>query len=67
VTREQAIVYVQAMTTCAMIEMEGLKAENAHRLNRGAPPQNLSYEFEKIIEKYGIHHNGVLSLFQQAE
>lgn len=64
-TPEQKAAYIQAQTACALIEMEGMKAENQHRITRG---ETIAYDgeaFMAIIEKYGIHNNGVIGFFHE--
>jgi hypothetical protein len=63
-SEEQKVAYIQAMVACALIEMEGMKAENQHRLNCGESIAYGKEQFDGIIERLGIHHNGVLGLFQ---
>ena len=58
---EQNIVYTQGILLQARIELEGMIAENQIRRSLG---QSLAYGEEKflaLIEKYGVHHNGLLN------
>ena len=60
-TNEETIVYINAQTACALIKMEAMKAENMQRQILG---QSMAYnekDFTGLIDKYGIHHNGVLT------
>jgi hypothetical protein len=63
-TDEQKVAYVNAMVACAQIEMAGMQAENQHRMNVGNAVAYGEEAFTAIIEKYGIHHNAVLTVFQ---
>lgn len=65
-TRSEAVAYVQAMTACALAEIEGMKAENTQREKSGYSPAFVFDDFSAVIEKYGIHHNAVIGLFQQS-
>ena len=62
-TPEQKAAYVFAQSVSAMAEIEGMKALNTERDQRG---HTLAYDeaaFLEIPNKYGIHHNAVLTLF----
>jgi hypothetical protein len=55
------VAYVHSQCACAIIEAMGMVAANKERKQRG---HSLAYgeeAFQKVIEKYGIHHNAVLS------
>lgn len=65
-TKDEAVAYVHTQTACAMIEAMGMAAENEHRKACG---QSVAYgeeAFNAIGLKYGIHHNDVLTTFQNA-
>lgn len=62
---EQNAAYVISQSVCAMIEAMGMAAFNQHRLSLG---QSIGYDedaFNKLIEKYGIHHNAVCSVMEE--
>lgn len=61
-TSEQKAAYVNAQMACALIEMEGMKAANAQHPE--AQP-HAKEDFDKVILKYGIHHNGVVTVFNE--
>lgn len=64
--RAETVAYVQAQSACALAEIEAMKAENSYRASCG---NNIAYgedAFLAVIEKYGIHHNAVMKLFQDA-
>lgn len=45
----------------ALIEAMGMVAENQQRIHRGESLAYTEESFNKLIEKHGIHHNGILS------
>jgi len=59
----QKAAYITAMAACAQIEAAAMLAHN-----QAVPPNHHSRyeytEFMALIDKYGIHHNAVLTLFQ---
>lgn len=62
---EQRLVFIQSQIACAMIEMEGMKAENAHRISCG---NSLAYgegEFGGIAQRFCIDHNSVVSYLRK--
>ena len=62
-TEDQKVAYVQAQTVCAMAEIMGMQAENMQRAVLG---DSMAYDadaFFSVIEKYGIHNNAVITLF----
>lgn len=64
-TNEQKAAYVFAQSVAATAAIEGMKAENAIRESEG---KSLAYDgpaFLAVIEEYGIHHNGVLTIFHE--
>ena len=63
-TPEQQVAYIQAQTACAIIEAAGMTAENKQREACGHSMAYVEDDFDAVIQKYGIHHNAVLSLFE---
>ena len=62
-TSDEKVAYINAQVACALIEAEGMKAENAQRAHL---EQSMAYPevaFTDLINKYGIYHNAVLTLF----
>lgn len=58
--KEQKVAFIQAQTVCAYATIEGMKAENQHRLSLG---QTIAYDeeaFFKVASQYGLEHNQVL-------
>jgi len=64
-TGQQKAAYVFAQAVCALAEIEGLKAENMQCEAFGIPMAYDEDAFVAVIEKYGIHHNGVLTICHQ--
>lgn len=62
-TDEQKAAYVFAQAVCAMAEIESMKAANMERDAQGASMAYDEAAFLAVIEKWGIHHNGVLGQF----
>ena len=62
-TENQKAAYIIAQSVSAYAEIESMKALNIYRDRQG---ETIAYDekaFLDVIEKYGIHHNGVLGLF----
>lgn len=65
-TPEQSAAYVNAMTAGMLVEMEGMKAENAVRTHRG---EAIAYDegaFSALVESAGIHRDFLVNLFKEA-
>lgn len=63
----QSAAYAFSMAVCALAEIEGMKAEN---MQREALGQSMAYgeeSFTSVIDKYGIHHNGVITTINEAQ
>lgn len=65
--KQQTIAYFNAQVTCALIEMEGMKAENRQLAAEGKPEVYDHDSFKDIINSYGIGRNAALTLFQNCE
>jgi hypothetical protein len=76
-TPELRAAYVYSQSVAALIEAMGMAAANAqHHLEqaaylaeKGNKPHGTPYtekEFKAVIEKYGIHHNAVVSYMEGA-
>ena len=63
-TPEQQAAYVFAQSVSALIEALGMIGENLDRARRNESPAWRNEEFNGLINKYGIHHNAVIGLFQ---
>ena len=61
---QQKAAYEMAQVVCAQAEIAGMIAENKLReVTYDDAPIYLKKDFDEIINKYAIHHNGVLTLF----
>lgn len=59
----QKAAYIISQTACATIEAQGMAAENWDRAMRSESAAYTEEDFSQLLEKYGIHHNAVLSFF----
>lgn len=62
-TKEQKAAYVYSQTTCALIEMQSQVMANFERQRKGEAIAYNEEAFYDLINKWGIHHNDVISLF----
>src|SRR5260221_14051776 len=60
----QKAAYIIAMSACAQAEAMGMLAENQFCASENRPPTYRFYDFEALSNKYGIHHNAVLTFFR---
>jgi ParB-like chromosome segregation protein Spo0J len=58
---ERDLVYVQGILLQARIEMEGMIAENKQREHLGVSMAYVEKDFQALIEKYGVHHNALIT------
>jgi hypothetical protein len=56
--------YGMAMSTQAMIRAMGMQATNNYYEKAGMPPEYTKADFDALIEEFGIHHNAVLTRWQ---
>lgn len=72
-TKLEAATYLQCMAVCAMAEIAAMQASNSARDLKGVvdaaeEPTNFQYaDFMAVIDKYGIHHNSVLTYLGNAD
>lgn len=62
-TEEQNAAYIFSQSACALIEAMGMVAENTHRQRCDKRIAYGDGDFNKLISKYGIHHNAVITTF----
>jgi hypothetical protein len=62
-TPEQQAAYVIAMAACVTAETAAMQAENQQRSHRGEAVAYNEQAFTDLINRYGIHHNAILSMF----
>lgn len=65
-TPEQAAAFIHAQSVAATAEIEGMKAENAMRALNGDSPAYGYAQFSDIEGRYGLGHNTVCRLFEDA-
>lgn len=63
-TSKEKIAYLNAQTMAATIELEAMLAENDHRQMMRLAPAYMEHHFLNLIEKYGLHSNAILKLFE---
>ena len=64
---ESCAAYINAQVACALIQAKGMEAENQQRELRGESMAYMEEDFAALIEEYGIHHNAVLGMLNDAE
>lgn len=60
-TNEENLIFLKSQITCAIIELEAMKAENKQREIEG---KSLAYDeesFLSLINKYGLGHNTIIN------
>lgn len=63
-TSEERVAYINAMIACANIEALGMAAANGHCLMFNEKLPYKRDDFLALLEKYGIHHNTVVSFLR---
>lgn len=63
VIRNAAFLISQAV--CAQIECTAMAEENKVRASRGEAPAYGEVQFQELISRYGIDHNGALNTLSQ--
>ena len=53
--------YIHSQSSCAFIEALGMMSDNMALVAIGRQPVFRGEAFEHLINKYGIHHNAVLT------
>jgi hypothetical protein len=61
----QGVAFVFSQSVAALAEIEAMKALNAERQDKGLAQAYGEEAFAEVANKYGIHHNAVLSTFEQ--
>ncbi len=65
-TPEQQAAFIMAQAACALAEVAGMQAANAHRLSLGLTIAYDEDAFQSVIARNGIGHNDVISFFRGA-
>jgi len=63
----QNLAYVMTQNTCAQVELNAMLVANQERASRG---EAMAYNYEQmmsLIDKYQIHHNGVMANLRQGQ
>jgi len=57
------IAYINSQIACAQATIAGMQATNTERLANGYTVAYGEEEFENVINRFGLHHNSVLTTF----
>jgi len=60
-SEHENVAYVIAQAACLVAETLGMHAENMQREHCGQSMAYVAADFQAAIEKYGCHHNAVLT------
>ena len=63
-TPEQKAAHVMAMVACAMAEIAAMQAANNDGTRPDPKPPYSEQDFRDVIDRNGVHHNAVLTLFR---
>lgn len=63
-TEEQRAAYVISQSVCCMVEAMGMVSMNMQGSHRGEAIAYIDEHFTALIDKWGIHHNGVMGVFR---
>lgn len=63
-TPEQAAAFIHAQSVCALAEIQGMIAENQHRVSCGNSIAYGEDAFSAVPDRYGIGHNAICVLFE---
>jgi len=64
-TKEQAAAYVFAQASCVYARVAGMAAENLALIHANQPPKYREADFAAVPEELGVHHNAVMTLYQE--
>lgn len=56
--------FIISQAACAIIDAAGMTAENKQREHNGQSMAYVDADFFRLIDKYGIHHNAVVSFIR---
>ncbi len=65
-TPEQTVMYIQAQRVCAECELEAMKVANRDADDRIEGRPYNEQDFNNLPNKYGIHHNAMLTFLGEA-
>lgn len=63
-TPEQKAAFITAQSACAIAEIEAMHAENQACIASDRAPIFAFRDFKDIPNKYGLHHNAVVTFFE---
>jgi hypothetical protein len=63
-TPEQQAAYITAMAACVVAEVAAMQAENTASIAAKAQPNWNGDDFRAVLDKYGAHHNAVMSVLR---
>ena len=61
----QRAAYVMSQVACALIRMEGMKADNLQRTANCESPAYVQSDFEDLLQEFCIGHNDVTGYFRK--
>ena len=61
----RSAVYALSQIVCAQAEAMGMAADNHNAFTLGKAPPYLLDDFKKLIDRYGISHNAILTTMQE--
>ena len=59
------VTYLNSQIACAMIEAMGMQAQNQQREILRESPAYVEDSFMQLLDKYGLHHNSVITFLQE--
>lgn len=65
-TNQETIVYTQAQIAAAVIKAAGMLCENLEEFRKGECPMWSGEDFDNLIVEYGLHHNALITAFQES-
>lgn len=58
---EQRAAFLNAQTACALIEAQGMTADNQRAVANGVQPEWAKHHFDALIDRYGLGHNAAVT------
>jgi hypothetical protein len=65
-TSTQSAAFVFSQSVAALAEIAGMHAENQQRQRSDYSPAYVEEQFAAVIDRYGISHDAVLRIFEEA-
>ena len=63
-TEEQQAAYIMGLSSVLYATVSGMNAENIMRQSQGGEIAYTEKDFENAIDVSGVHHNAIITLFQ---